>query len=571
MIYCFTECAKKEINLLFLGETGVGKSTLINALANYLKFSTLSDAKAADGFFPVPASFTVIDPKTYRPRTFSTSMEANEEEQEDDDDKGESVTARPTAYVLKLDNIRITLIDTPGVRSTHGSSKDKENAYGILKFISAYERIDLICIVVKANETRLTENFVNCLLEILRNLHKSAEDNVVFCVTFSKTSYYGPGTTCSMLAQFCHRYKLNVKVDKNTVFCFENEAIHYLADSAAGDKHATLTTHDYIMMMEQSWCRSAETTQRLMQLAVEVQPHSVVETLSLNNARRAIVALCRPVVQTAKCVAVNVDELKRTRQKMAFSYWWTWLSNGKVEIIQICYGFVERQHSATVCTSSTCCTIDKGIVYERICHEHCSWTPTVRMCRVFDRGGSCEQCGCCYRQHRWSTCVLEVTTKRVEFNVREIERRTDQSMEEMATLVDTCAKLTVFLHDNWFSETFEDDVISDSIQKELDRLSESSSSPPSSTSSSSSSLTDKQTDVMCDGLRKFLTLYNDCLRSEMAGGHSPSDIHDMIEQLFRLPINGSELRQGVDIVQASADAAVKTRQKVFYIHSCLFS
>ena len=35
---------KKDVNILVLGETGVGKSTWINGIANYAKHDTLEDA-----------------------------------------------------------------------------------------------------------------------------------------------------------------------------------------------------------------------------------------------------------------------------------------------------------------------------------------------------------------------------------------------------------------------------------------------------------------------------------------------------------------------------------------------
>ena len=53
--------AIKETNILVLGETGVGKSTWINGIANYLHFADMKDAISAEEFRVLdPSSFTFI-------------------------------------------------------------------------------------------------------------------------------------------------------------------------------------------------------------------------------------------------------------------------------------------------------------------------------------------------------------------------------------------------------------------------------------------------------------------------------------------------------------------------------
>jgi predicted GTPase len=50
-----------EVNILLLGETGVGKSTFINGLINYLTYATFDEAMSGDLKVAIPCQFAVSD------------------------------------------------------------------------------------------------------------------------------------------------------------------------------------------------------------------------------------------------------------------------------------------------------------------------------------------------------------------------------------------------------------------------------------------------------------------------------------------------------------------------------
>ncbi|CAG8667344.1 17609_t:CDS:1, partial [Cetraspora pellucida] len=116
------------------------------------------------------------------------------------DSVGESSTQECGAYVFHPDeNKAIRLIDTPGIGDTRGIEYDKKNFENILMCVSQYDYLNGICILLKPNNARLNIIFRYCIQELLSHLHKSAKDNIVFCFTNTRGTFFRPGDTFPVL------------------------------------------------------------------------------------------------------------------------------------------------------------------------------------------------------------------------------------------------------------------------------------------------------------------------------------------------------------------------------------
>src|SRR6185436_20096823 len=147
--------------------------------------------------------------------------------------EGTSSTQGCTDYEFMMGNALVRLIDTPGIGDTRGLDKDKENFENILKYIARYKHLNGICILLKPNNSRLTVVFRFCIQELLSHLHRNAKDNIVFCFTNARGTFYRPGDTLpplkKQLEELRKRSCVEIKVSHDTIYCFDNELFRFLA------------------------------------------------------------------------------------------------------------------------------------------------------------------------------------------------------------------------------------------------------------------------------------------------------------------------------------------------------
>ncbi|CAG2166576.1 unnamed protein product [Oppiella nova] len=302
---------KNEITLLLLGESGVGKSTFINAFVNYMTYETMAEAKDQPHCL-IPVSFTVSDEETYELKTIKLCP--HEDPNENTTDSTRSATQTSRCYRFTDGNITLNIIDTPGIADTEGIERDNKNMENLLNFISNYREIKAICVLLKPTEARIGALFKYCLLQLFNHLNKSAADNILFLFTNTRSTRYSPGDTGHALKSLLNTLKnkppnVDIPCNKSNTFCFDNESFRYLA--ATVPPNDLVFSDDLTQEYIRSWNQSVEECARLLQYIVSLTPYNVMDTISLNNAKQNIQLLIEPLVDISKNIAENIIDCER--------------------------------------------------------------------------------------------------------------------------------------------------------------------------------------------------------------------------------------------------------------------
>ncbi|KAI0100019.1 hypothetical protein F4776DRAFT_524361 [Hypoxylon sp. NC0597] len=386
------------LNVLILGETGVGKSTFVNAFINYVSFETLDDALKADLNYVVPCSFSaqIMDKSNPDGEIEEFRVQVGSRDDEKDGSKGESATQKTSVHAIQIGSKTIRLIDTPGMGDTRGLEYDQKNMADILNTISSYDKLHGIIILLKSNNARLTVTFNFCVSELLTHLHRSAAANMVFGFTNTRISNYTPGDTFGPLKTILQKHSgVGLSLSSQTTYCFDSESFRYLAAFKEG--HNLGNIDDF----RRSWQYSRDETLRLVEHFQKKPPHSVQSTLIRTN-----LSLCEDKRKELDDTQLSGDALRK-----------------RLQVEKVHYESITLLKPRTVCKNSLCIEYrDNGqstgtqvAIYKTICHRNCNRPnvtpdqqghPNLYGCAAFN-GEMCTHCGHFWQDHMHVTYELK--------------------------------------------------------------------------------------------------------------------------------------------------------------------
>lgn len=558
-----------QVNILLLGQTGVGKSTWINALRNYLEYATLREAMAGGVKVLIPSKFmqggtTVLvgEPDSQEASTESGFL-------------GQSSTQSCRSHYFAMGDRNIQIIDTPGIGDVRGLAQDKQNTDHILQYLKKEDHLHGICILLKPNESRLTPEFKFCLTSLLTNLHKHAANNIMFCYTNTRATLYSYGDTDGLIRQMLSGLNRDhgheIPYDADNTFFFDSESFRLLACIEHGMVFPTHTVDAF----SGSWSSAVEETFRLLMTISRARPHVVAETVSLNDARKLITLLSRPLAEIANTVTGNIAKIDLQRERIKET------TNDEDQLHACLWREIEVLETSalpyprTVCTAQQCISIVDSIVeYSTICHDHCYLNnvphdtighPALAKCRCMDSTGICHvgDCRCPWALHQHITYnTRRVQTRKKDESVakqirnkrstKEIVKSTMSRLakdiqeleEEKKKISIASARFAVFLKENAITP------FNDSIDQYLEYMIE--------------QRRNMNEMVVVRGLEKLRKeyqeekkLYKKGLAESLSSSSSPSgpttrrplwsmDVPKVLAELVKLPISGKSLREQMD-------------------------
>ena len=290
------------INIVLLGESGVGKSTFINALANYLLFSSLDEAEQGEPTVIIPVSYVMTINDDFEERIVKFGdIDVNENH----NDFGQSVTQQCKSYVFDINEKRkLRIIDTPGFGDTRGNEQDDLNMEMIFSFLSNFTYVNGICLLFKSEVVQLNPYFRLCCTQLFEYFGENIRDHFIFCFTNARATFFTPGNIRPLLNGFFDSFPVKkIPFLKENSFSFDSESFRYLVAIRNDIKFADDQRGEF----QQSWQRSVIESRRFGDLLCRQKSYEkTAQWRSMKEAQFQIHQTIRPMLEAARNLLRNI-------------------------------------------------------------------------------------------------------------------------------------------------------------------------------------------------------------------------------------------------------------------------
>ncbi|XP_043094469.1 LOW QUALITY PROTEIN: uncharacterized protein LOC122344907 [Puntigrus tetrazona] len=400
--YGVKDTSRQSKIVLLVGETGAGKTTLINTMVNYILEVRFED----EIWYEITA--------------------------EDARDQTESQTSEITMYEVfpRKEPVSLTVIDTPGYGDTRGLEKDMEVAENLAVLFQSNDgvrEIDAVCFVIQASKNRLSDRQHYVISSVLSLFGKDIVNNIVFLIT------HADGMEPKNVLGAIHKARIPCRRDKH------GQPVYFLFNNRQADDRQT--ERRFSRVQRRAWEDSMDDMKHFLRSldiknrrSLELTSHVLIQRIRF-GAFISNLQLQIQEMELKKAEKVQIQEaMIQNKKKIDECKNFTFMLKKTVKLKVPTESASWKNRKATTCT-----------VCEENCHEFgCWWASGPSRCEVM-KNGFCTVCTrrCHHSQHvkQNHKYILKHSSIKVEFDnfLRKFERA-EKNSETFSVLKDRLDK-----------------------------------------------------------------------------------------------------------------------------------